>query len=340
MNITIDDVARMADVSKATVSAVLNDRPGISSVTREKVLHIVRKLNYRPNQIARSLSIRKTKSIGIVIKEIDNPFYAKVMKGVFDKCSDSGYTVLLGSSELTPAQEIKSIDTLINQRVDGLIISPLQGAEYDFSYLADLIKNRYPVVTLGSIINYQTNVVEIDNVKAAYQAVSYLIKQKHSRIAYFAGPPLSAHSFDRLEGYKNALIENNLPVEDNLVVSAGSYIEDGSRAGKMFFPGFSNSPSAVFCFNDLVAIGLIDSLLEMGIRVPEHVSVIGFDDIEFCKSVKIPLTTIRVPAHKIGETAVDLVIQQINSGSEPFNKRIILDAELVHRKSVVQNQFN
>ncbi len=196
MNITIDDVARMADVSKATVSAVLNDRPGISSHTREKVLHIVKKLNYRPNQIARSLSIQKTKSIGLVIKEIDNPFYAKIMKGVFDKCSDSGYTVLLGSSELTPAQEIKSIETLINQRVDGLIISPLQSAAYDFSYLADLIKNRYPFVTLGSIINYQTNVVEINKVKAAYKAVCYLIHQTQSRIANFFCPSLSTHSYN------------------------------------------------------------------------------------------------------------------------------------------------
>ena len=339
MNITIDDVARMADVSKATVSAVLNDRPGISSHTREKVLHIVKKLNYRPNQIARSLSIQKTKSIGLVIKEIDNPFYAKIMKGVFDKCSDSGYTVLLGSSELTPAQEIKSIETLINQRVDGLIISPLQSAAYDFSYLADLIKNRYPFVTLGSIINYQTNVVEINNVKAAYKAVSYLIQQKHSRIAYFAGPALSAHSFDRLEGYKNALIENNLPVAEDLVIPVGSNIEDGKRAGEDIFTRSSAYPSAVFCYNDLVAIGLIDSLFDAGIRVPEDVSVIGFDDIDFCRSVKIPLTTIHVPAHDIGAVAVDLVIQQIHSHSEPFNRRVILDAELVQRKSVVKRQI-
>ncbi|MDZ7319702.1 MAG: LacI family transcriptional regulator, partial [candidate division KSB1 bacterium] len=174
MKVTIADVARMANVSKATVSAVLNNKPTVSPQTRELVNEVIRHLNYRPNEIARSLSIRRTKCIGLVIKEIDNPYFAKVMKGVFDVCCEMGYTVLLGSSELSPNQELKSVQTLTHRHVDGLIISPLQGDDIDFSYLGNLLRENYPLVMLGSVKNYITNTVDIDNVKAAYEAVSYL----------------------------------------------------------------------------------------------------------------------------------------------------------------------
>jgi len=333
MPVTIADVAKLAGVSKATVSAVLNDRPGISHDTRIHVQDIVKKLNFRPNRLARSLSIRSTKSIGLVIKEIDNPFFAKVMKGVFDTCCKYEYTVLLGSSELSPSQEIRSIETLTSQRVDGLIISPLQGKDVDFTYLLDLIKENYPFVMLGTIKNYLTNVVEINNVEAAYTAVSYLIKLGHREIAYFAGPAYSAHSEDRLEGYKNALIDNRIPIPKAHIVATGSYIKNGYNAGKKMFSQKKDRPSAVLCYNDLVAIGLINALLELGIEIPHEVSVIGFDDIDFCSSVKIPLTTIHIPAHEIGEKATELLFRQIHNRYQPLNEKIIVEAQLIERSS-------
>ena len=333
MHITIDDVARLAKVSKATVSAVLNNRPGISSKTREHVMHVVQKLNYRPNQVARSLSIRETNSIGLVIKEIDNPFFAKVMKGVFDTCSDHDYTVLLGSSELSPAKEKQSIDTLTSQRVDGLILSPLQGSDVDFSYLADLVRLHFPFVMLDRIANFSTNLVEIDNERAAYRAVSYLIELGHVNIVYFGGPTYSSHSHDRLQGYQNALIDHDIPVRRQLIFNVGSYINNGYQTGLEFFRKNGKLPTAVFCYNDLVAIGLINALLELGLDVPADVSVIGFDDIDFCSSVKIPLTTIRVPAFQIGATAAELLIRQINQRSEPLHEHISLDAPLIVRNS-------
>ena len=333
MNLKIDDVAKLANVSKATVSAVLNDKPGVSDSTREKVLDIIKKFNYRPNQIARSLSIKATKSIGLVIKEIDNPYYMKVMRGVFDACSRLGYTVLLGSSELSFSKEEESIETLVNQRVDGLIISPLQGKNRDFSYLAGLQSMQYPLVMLGKITNYNTNVVDIENKRAAYAAVSYLIKSGYQKIAYFTGPKNSLHSEDRAEGYKLALSDNNLPVIDKFIADAGSYFENGYTVGKEMFTRPGDKPSAVFCYNDVVAIGLIEALLELKIKAPGDVAVIGFDNIDFCKYAKIPVTTIDNPAEQIGQKATELLVRQINNREMPLNENIILDTKLIIRSS-------
>ncbi|MBN2008021.1 LacI family DNA-binding transcriptional regulator [candidate division KSB1 bacterium] len=333
MHITIDDVAKVANVSKATVSAVINNRPGISDKTRMKVMKVIKKLNYRPNQVARSLSIKETKTIGLLIKEINNPFFGKVMKGVFDTCSMQDYTVLLGSSELSPEKQTGCIETLTSQRVDGLIISPLQGADVDFGFLVDLLRTNYPFVMLDRIHNYTTNLVDINNQESAYNAVKYLLELGHTRIAYFAGPPYSAHDNDRLVGYQNALVEHGVPVRKNYTVPVGSYIENGYEAGIEFFSSIPELPTAVLCFNDLSAIGLINALLELNLRVPDDVSVIGFDDIEFCSSVKIPLTTVRIPAFDIGKTATDLLIEQIANRNNFEVKSILLDAPLIIRNS-------
>jgi len=334
MNITIEDVARMAKVSKGTVSAVLNEKSTVSEKTRQRVLAVIKKLNYRPNLLARSLSVRKTKSIGLVIKEIDNPYFIKIMKGVFDTCSEQDYIVLLGSSELLPNQEVKNIETLINQRVAGLIISPLQGEGVDLSHIADLIRENYPLVMLGSIKNFLTNAVDVNNVDASYQAVSYLIKLGHKNIAYFAGPSYSIQSFERLEGYQKALNVNNIHFKNENIIQVGSYIENGYEKGKSLFSNFNpNSPTAVFCYNDLVAMGLMNALAEVGINVPNQVSIIGFDDINLCGSFKIPLTTVRVPAYQIGQTAANILLEQIINGSQVKKEKKILNAELVIRDS-------
>jgi LacI family transcriptional regulator len=333
MKTTIADVARVAGVSKAAVSAVLNDKPGVSKETRERVLEVIRRLNYRPNAIARSLIANRTKTLGLVIKEIDNPYFSKIMKGVFDACSGHGYSMLLGSSELSPEQEKKSVEALTGRRVDGLILSPLQGEDVDFSYLADLIRDRYPLVMLGAVKNYATHVVDFDNVEAAYRAVSHLIELGHARIAYFSGPAYSAHSDERLAGYRKAHIERNLQVREADIVAVGSYAAESRRAAKGFFADPENRPTAVFCYNDLVAIGLINGLEELGIRVPDEVSVMGFDDLDSGEYFKIPLTTVHVPAYKIGFAAAELLIRRMGTQEPVEYEKIFFQTKLIIRKS-------
>ncbi len=334
MRMTISDIAKLANVSKSAVSIVLNNKSGVSEKTRSKVLTIIEKYNYNPSQIAQSLAVRETKSIGLIIKEIDNPYFAKLMRGVYDECSQLGYSVLLGSSELSTDKETEIIKTLVSKRVDGLIISPLQSEESDFTYLHNLLKDNYPVVVLGMITNYSTNVVDIDNIKAAYDAVSYLIEHGHRRIAYFAGPVHSGHGQRRLEGYKQALSDHNLPIDKNYIVPIEPYVPNGYDAGKELFTKNIELPTAVFCYNDLVAIGLVNALTEMGIEVPNSVSVMGFDNIDFGKYVKIPLTTIQMPAYDIGKSAANLLIKQINSSSSPLVEKVILEHKIIERNSV------
>jgi DNA-binding LacI/PurR family transcriptional regulator len=333
MRITISDIAKLANVSKSAVSIVLNNRTGVSEKTRKKILCTIKKHKYYPNQIAQSLAARETKSIGLIIKEIDNPYFSKLMKGVYDASSKLGYSVLLGSSELSAEKESEIINALLNKRIDGLIISPLQSEQSNYTYLANLLDDHYPVVVLGEVKNYSTSRVDIDNIKAAYDAVSYLIKLGHRRIAHFAGPVHSGHGQKRLEGYKQALIDNNIPINKKHILSVEPYILSGFKAGIELFSKNSKLPSAVFCYNDLVAVGLINALLELKIRVPEKVSVIGFDNIDFSKFVKIPLTTIQMPAYEIGETAATLIINQITNSSAPLNENIVLEHKLIERNS-------
>lgn len=333
MNLTILDIAKLANVSKSAVSIVLNNKPGVSEKTRKKVLEIVKKYNYNPNQIAQSLVAKKTKSIGLIITEIDNPFFTKVMKGVYDTCSELGYTVLIGSSELSPNKEKDIIENFKSKRIDGFIISPLRGEGVDYLYLSNLLKENFPFVMLRNVTNYSINLVDIDNFKAAYEAVNYLIKNGHYEIAYFAGPIHSGHSIERLEGYKQALIDNNVKIRDEFIVEAGSYLADGYRTGKRFISSIEQTPSAIFCYNDLLAIGLINALNELGIEIPGKISVMGFDNIDFSEYIKNPLTTVNMPAYEIGKTAADLLIDQISSSAVFLNKKIILDAKLIERES-------
>ena len=338
MNLTISDIAKLANVSKSAVSIVLNNKPGVSEKTRKKVLEIVKKYNYNPSQIAQSLVARKTKSIGLIITEIDNPFFTKVMKGVYDTCSESGYTVLIGSSELSPQKEKDIIENFKSKRIDGFIISPLRGEGVDYLYLSNLLKENFPFVMLRNVANYTINLVDIDNFKAAYEAVSYLIKNGHEEIAYFSGPVHSGHSIERLEGYKQALIDNNIKIREEFIIEAGSYLPDGYRTGKKFIAEMRQLPSAVFCYNDLVAIGLINALNELHIDVPDRISIMGFDNIDFSEYIKNPLTTVNMPAYEIGKTAANLLLEQISEPSQFLNKKITLEAHLVERSSCAKRK--
>lgn len=331
--VTIDDVARLAGVSKSTVSFVLNNRPSISASTRDRVREVIRKLNYQPNQIARSLSSRQTRSIGLVVKQIDNPYFTKIMRGVFEYFSGCGYTVLLGSSELQPDREKSSLEALLRQRVDGLILSPLQGSDADMSHLSLISQNQVPLVLLEKVANVAANVVDIRNEGAAFEAVSYLIGLGHRRIAYYSGPDYSMHNRERLTGYRRAMMEHGIPFPASGVRQAGVYLEDGYAAAKTQFSMTGERPTAVFCFNDLVAIGVMNALMELGLRIPEDVSVIGFDDIEFCGSVRVPLSSIRVPAYEMGKAAADLLMQQIGKADSVLRETVELEATLMPRAS-------
>jgi LacI family transcriptional regulator len=334
LKITISEIAKLANVSKSSVSLVINNKAGVSAKTREKVLKIIEKYKYNPNEIARSLAGRETRSIGLVIKEIDNPYFARLIRGVYDACLQHGYLVLLGSSEHLPEKEAETIKTLISKRVDGIIISPLQREDFDFSSFPDLLQEKFPLVVLGTVSNSTIRIVDIDNLKAAYDAVTYLIGKGHRRIAHFAGP--TAHGRIRLEGYKQALLDHNIPIERSLIGNVEPSVTSGYKVGREMFAGASDFPTAVFCYNDLVAIGFMNALHELGVDVPGQVSVMGFDNIEIGKYLRIPLTTVDMPAYEIGMAAAQLLIRHIGDRSSMRVERTILEHRIVERESVAK----
>ncbi|KAA3662686.1 MAG: LacI family transcriptional regulator, partial [Calditrichaeota bacterium] len=244
-----------------------------------------------------------------------------------------GYSVFLGSSELLWEQEEKIIDVFVSQQVDGLIVTPLHGISRDFKSILNLISRKFPLVTVGEIKNYRTTNVCIDNVQAARRAVTYLIDRGHQNIAYLAGPENSLNSEQRLHGYEYALADAGIPLQKKFVLRAGSNFDDGYSIGEQLFSGKGQLPTAVFCYNDLLAIGLIQVLQKRGFNVPEDVAVVGFDNIDFSRFANIPLTTVANPAQDLGEKAAKLLLKQIENRDQSQLEQVVLDAPLIVRNS-------
>lgn len=332
---TINDVARQAGVSKATVSAVLNDTGSVKESTRNRVLQVIDVLNYRPSGLARRVGSPKSRSIGLLIKEIDNPYYAEIIASARQQANLRGYTLVVASSEGEYESERRIVDVLKSNDVDGLIITPVLDQDTDLSHLFDLKRRNFPFVLLEEIRGVQASLIDIDNVEATRSAAKYLIDQGHTRIVHFAGPRYSMHSEQRIAGVRRAFSESSLIFTDDHIVRAGAHAEDGHRAGLAFFGDGApeRRPTAVICYNDLLALGLMRALSELALRVPQDVSVVGFDDLALLSYFPVPLTSVRVPKQKIGEIAVQMLIRHVESSETLPPQKVFLDAELVVRRS-------
>lgn len=332
---TITDVARHAGVSKATVSAVLNDGAGVKASTRGRVLAAIELLNYRPTQLVSRSSGRKHKSIALVIKEHDNPFYAEVIAGMRASSEARGYALLVVSSEGDHGLERQTVELLRGKDVDGMVLTPVLHSEADFSHYFELKRRNLPFVLLEEVRGVPASVVDIDNAEASRRAIEHLIALGHTRIVHLAGPAYSSHTQERIEGVHRAFSASHVAFPRDGIVTAGAHLEDGYRVGMALFGDHpeTSRPTAVTCYNDLVAVGLLRALAELGLRVPQDVSVIGFDDIPLCRYLPVPLTTVKMPTHRMGELAAQLLVRHIESKTTIPPQRVYLDATLVERAS-------
>lgn len=332
---TITDVARHTGVSKATVSAVLNDSPAVKRDTRDRVLAAMEMLNYRPTQPGGAKSPRRYRSIALIIKEHDNPYYDEVTAGVRAYAETQGYILFVVSSEGSYAAERRAVELLRDKDVDGLIAAPVMDEHADLSHFFELKRRNFPFVFLEQVRGVPASLVDLENVGASQKAVEYLFGLGHRRVAHFAGPAYSAHSEERVDGVHRAYSSSRLGFAPEDIVPAGAHFEDGFRAGHAFFGSRdeSNRPTAVTCYNDLVAMGLCKALSELRIRCPEDVSVVGFDDIKFCENFAVPLTTVRVPKFEMGNLAAKMLIRHIESKQAVSPQKVYLDATLVIRGS-------
>ena len=334
--ITIEEVAKKAEVSKGTISAVINGKNTVKPETREHILEVMKELNFRPKGVARNLKNGiKDKSIGIIIKDLSYPFYTSIANGAREYAKTKGYSVIVASSENDHEYEKKLSHLFSTKDIKGIIIAPIVEGASEIEHLFKLKMINYPFVLLEDVKGIQANVVAIDNIRAIKKAVKYLIESGHTKIVHFAGPPSSSHTQERIEGFRHAFSESPLVFNKSMIVSIGSDHEESYRKTIEYFKHKNRReyPTAIVCFNDMQALAAMTALKELNIKIPEDISIIGNDDIFYAKIYPIPLTTIRAPQHEIGRTAAEILIRNIESPKFLQIERVVLETEFVVRES-------
>ena len=331
-SVSINDIAKYARVSKSTVSRILNDKGKFSKDTIDKVLQVVKKLNYSPSMVARSLRNRRTKTVGLLLPNIANPFFPAILKGVECVASENGYVVVLCDSDERKEKESLYFQIFENRWVDGIIFSGITGDEEEQKYIRTIHEKGTPVVLIDrEIEGYFTNVVMIDNKRAAFDATTHLLELGHKKIGHIAGLQNIKVFVKRLEGYKEALAEYGIDFDPTLMEEGDLSIESGSCAVRQLLKK-KVTFTAIFAGTDLMAIGCIKELQKNGLRVPQDVSIVGFDNISLASLVTPSLTTVAQPTYEIGAEAMNLLIKSIEKKGALKNK-IILPTELVIRES-------
>jgi len=332
--ITIKDIARKANVSHTTVSRALNDKSRIKSETKQKILLIVKELNYRPDFIARSLVMKRTRTLGLVITTISNPFYTELSQGIESTAIRLGYNIILCSTNYDLSTEKKYIDMLRSKGVDGIIFT---SAHISDPNIVGLAEDGFPMVLVNRKTHHPTvknkvDYVGVDNLRGGFLAVEHLVKLGHERIGVIGGSSESSVGFERLEGGKKALAAYGLEVKGDYFLEGDFLRGSGYQGGKRFL-AMEKPPTAIFATNDYMALGTYQAILEEGIRVPEEIALVGFNDIEFTSMKGIELTTIGQKKYEMGALAVRKLVERVEGRAGGPGEEMILEPELIIRKT-------
>jgi LacI family transcriptional regulator len=326
--VTIRDVAERAGVSRQTVSRAINDKGEISPETRERVLAVARELGYWPNTLARGLRTRHTQTIGLVVPDIANPFFAEVARGASEVAHGEGYSVLLSNTDEQPERELQALRTLASHQVDGLL---LVSSRLDDDALAEAAQRWRPTVLVNRRCRHATGVasVIVDDAAAAMEAVRYLVAQGRRSVTFLSGTEGSRSAALRREGFARAAQEAGLA--DARAILCAPTFEGGLGAALEALRG-EPGPAALLGYNDLVALGALEACRRLGLRVPEQVAVMGWDDLLFTAYVWPALTTMRQPKAELGARAMRLLLGLIRE-PEAVASSEQMRAELVVRSS-------
>jgi len=327
---SIKDVARKADVSTTTVSHVVNHTRFVSDKVRSAVEDAIRELGYVPSAVARSLKSNTTKTIGMLIPNCSNPYFAEIVRSVEDRCFGAGYTLILCNTDDDPHRQGAYLQVLSEKRIDGMIIIST-GADKDLlSFLQGL---PIPTVLLDREIDEANcDLVETAHLQGGMMATDHLIGLGHRRIACLAGPADLNSSAQRIEGWRTALDRSGLSAESADLLWHSDFSSQGGFSTMQSILASPLAPTAVFVCNDLMSIGALSAAHEAGVRVPQDLSLIGFDDIELARFASPALTTIAQPKQRIGIVAVDMVLERIQGGRVKA-RQVILQPQLVVRNS-------
>ena len=329
---TMKDIAKLAGVSTSTVSHVINKTRFVSEEISERVNNAAKELNYyAPSALARSLKVNRTKTIGMLVTSSTNPFFGEVVKGVERSCYHEGYSLILCNTEGDNERMRESINTLLQKRVDGLILmcSSLEGERID-------VFERYPdipvvVMDWGPML-FTSDKIQDNSLRGGYLAAKYLIDCGHKEVGCITGPLIKHQAQMRYEGYKRAMLEAELEFNANWIVESDFECEGGYQAFKKMVER-GPLPSSIFVSNDMMAMGVINAANELGIQIPEQLSIIGYDDIHIAKFMSPSLTTIHQPKYRLGQAAVETLLRKLDDKSDEAQV-VQLEPTLVERNSV------
>ena len=329
--IRLKDIAESAGVSVMTVSKALRDEPDISQATKVRIRDIADRAGYVPNNSARGLRTRRTQQFGLIISALSNPMYTRTFMAIEEQANEMGYEIIVAQTLNNAEREAQCIRRLLARQVDGLFIRPVYRPDPTAQIYEDLKTRRTPTVILGHRALFCSNFpnVETDDMAAAKAVTEHLLDLGHRRIACFTGPIFAPWAQERYEGYRRALTEHQLEVDEKLVFQAGATIEEGASAALQFI-GEQPGATAIVAANDLVAFGAANTLLDQGISIPGDLSMAGFGNVLSAEYFRVPLTTVRQPKYRRGIAAMDSM-KKLLSGESAATKR--LPAELTIRKS-------
>ncbi|MDJ0829910.1 MAG: LacI family DNA-binding transcriptional regulator [Desulfobacterales bacterium] len=330
---TIKDLARKLNLSPSTVSRALRNHPDISAETKKRVLQLADELDYHPDSIAQSLQTRKTKTIGVIVPEIKQPFFAAVINGIEALAYDAGYTIIVCQSNENYEREVVYTRSLVSHRIAGLLVS-LSRSTFNLEHFKVLQRRGIPIVFFDRVsAQIEASKVTVDDYQGAFDVVNHLVGVGYKRIAHLAGPKNLSISQNRLQGYKDALIQGGLRYAEERVVYGGLDDTDG-LIGLQKLLTLEKTPDAVFAVNDPVAVGAFTVIKASGLKIPADIALAGFSNTNLSGLLEPPLTTVEQPTYEIGKAAAQLLLEQINHDGDYFRpKTEILKTHLIIRSS-------
>ncbi|MDJ0752224.1 MAG: LacI family DNA-binding transcriptional regulator [Ardenticatenaceae bacterium] len=328
---TIKDVALKAGVSTATVSRVISGREKVSPALIDQVNQAIEELQYRPSRVARNLRVRKANTVGLLVSDIQNPFFTSIMRGIQDTLLAKGYVLLAANSDEDEDQERIHIETLLAEEVAGIILAPASTSARNY---ADLIEQGVGLVIIDRIPDrLKVDSVLVDNTAGARSAVEHLISLGHRRIGIIAGREHISTATLRLEGYRFALQDAGLPFDPELV-SIGDFRQEGGYQAMNALLNLAEPPTAVFSSNNVMTLGALQAIHEKCLKIPDEIALVSFDDMPWAASLQPPLSAVAQPTYEIGTTAARLLLERVNE-PERSTRRVILESELIVRGSTV-----
>lgn len=334
MPVTINDIAKKAGVSLATVSRVLNDSGYVKQETREKILSVIKELNYTPSAIARSLSTSKTNTIGVIVPEISNPFFGEVIKGISDVADENGLNIILFDSNESMEKEIKALKVLKEQRIQGILIASTSVEDkFNSEYIVTIETMGIPIVLVdGHVTHANFSGVFVDNIKGAYEGTEALIKAGHKKIGVITGRMNSIPAQDRLLGYKKALTINNIPINEKYILTGNYKLETAYKKMKELIR-MEDRPTAVFACSNMMTIGCIKALQEEKLKIPEDMAILGFDKNDVLDMLGMNISNVAGPTIELGRASMEMLIEYLNHKHSKELRRITLLPELVLKGS-------